>query len=78
MNVVADAPEAETAKKDGNKIEITFKAAQNLTIKLEDFSSFNGFSAEKITNLFAPSIVDNVCGLGVNLPRYINSLDKMV
>ena len=67
MNVVADAPEAETAKKDGNKIEITFKAAQNLTIKLEDFSSFNGFSAEKITNLFAPSIVDNVCGLGVNI-----------
>ena len=64
-DLLADAPEVDTANRNGDTVTITFRYAEGLYKKDTDFSSYNGFRLEQIRPEFLPDITDGINGLSV-------------
>ena len=67
--IVADAPEADQIKKEGNTISISFLNGQGLHKKEVDFSFYNGFESCDMDEKLLPPILDGINGLSVMVDR---------
>lgn len=63
--ILADAPEADQAEKEGDTLAIRFTNGRGLHIKDVDFSSYNGFACKDIDEKLLPPILSGVNGLKV-------------
>ena len=63
--ILADAPEVDQVKKDGDTLFISFMNGQGLHKKEVDFSSYNGFDCKDMDEKLLPSILDGINGLSV-------------
>lgn len=63
--LLADAPRAVEARKEGDTLTVHFQNGEGLHIVPGDFSAFNGFSLAEISPEFRPPVLGGVCGLEV-------------